>query len=244
MQRLINPIVLLLLCICGSACAQQAPLDLVDQVIIGQFRDHSAELLCLNENLSLPIIKTAVIARLPQAQASNAEAIAKVVYTLYPCPFSPYRKELRPAATQDIEGVWLFPETSQKLRFGPKPSDLTSRRFQPVKCEAVAFYPNGEIRNAQIVGASPCLFASAKDMDISRNNPRVASWTVQADGRLAISRTDVQNHVEEWEVFSVVTPFDVHGIHFDTGDLVQYLRRERGNDFNAATMFRHLQRLR
>lgn len=241
------PIILVVMAVSGSAAAQQVPLDLVDKVIIGLFRDHNTKLLCLNENSSLPAIKSSIEARLQQMPAGSAQsqdAIAKAVYTQYPCPFSPYRKELNAASAADIDGVWLFPEQSQKLRFGPGSPNWTANRLPPIRCEGVAYYSGGEARNVQIRGTLPCSFASAKDMDVSRKNPRVASWSVPSDGDLTINRTDVPGHIEEWEVFVVTSPFEVQRFRFDVGDLVQYLRRERGNEFNAATMFRHLQRLR
>ena len=63
------------------------------------------------------------------------------------------------------------------------------------------------------------------------------------DGRIRISRTDVPNHIEEWAVYVVTEPFSVESMNLKQGDMVGYLRRERGNEINAATQFRHLQRL-
>ena len=230
-----------------AGLAQQAPLDAIDKVIIALFRDHNSKLLCLNEDSSLPAIKSAVEARLqktPSRTPASDYAIARAVYTEFPCPFSPYRKELKVATAKDVEGVWLYAEASQKLRFGPGSANWTANRLPPIRCEGVAYYPDGDARVVQILGSFPCVFHSAKDMDVSRKNPRVATWAVSDEGRLAITRTDVAGHVEEWEVFVVTSAFEVQRFRFDVGDLVQYLRRERGNEFNAATTFRHLQRLR
>jgi hypothetical protein len=63
------------------------------------------------------------------------------------------------------------------------------------------------------------------------------------NGLLAITRSDVQGHVEQWDVFTVEAPFSNSGVSFKTGDLVAYLRKVRGNDLNIAMQFRHLQRL-
>jgi hypothetical protein len=236
----------LLVLAASSSAVAQTPLDLVDKVIIALFRDQSAKLLCLNEDSSLPTIKSSVQARLQQMAADSTQSqdvIARAVYTQFPCPFSPYRKELRVANATDIQGVWLFPERSQRLRFGPSSPNWTADRLPPIRCEGVAYYSDGEARNVQILGTLPCTFSMAKDMDVARKNPRVANWTISNEGRLGITRTDVPGHVEEWEVFVVTSAFDVKGFQFRVGDIIQYLRRERGNEFNAATMFRHLQRL-
>lgn len=245
-MRHLTSCLLFVLAASSSAVAQQAPLDLVDKVIVALFRDHNTRLVCLNENSSLSAIKSSVQARLQQMapdSAQSQDAIARAVYTQFPCPFSPYRKELRAASATDIEGVWLFPESSQRLRFGPGSPNWTTNRLPPIRCEGVAYYSDGDARNVQILGNFPCAFSSAQDMDVSRKNPRVASWNVSNDGRLGITRTDVPGHVEEWEVFVVTSPFEVQSFQFRVGDIIQYLRRERGNEFNAATMFRHLQRL-
>ena len=226
--------------------AQQPPNDLVSKVIINLFKDHNRKYLCLVENSSLPAIRAAVeadLSRMPAASFESENAIATVVYTRYPCPFSPNGKAVRPANANDIAGVWLFPEASQRLRFGPDSPMWQKQAALPIKCEAVAYYENAEARNAQIAGQMACPFFSAKDMDVSRRNPKVATWSLPRDGRLKIDRTDVPGHVEEWDIFLVEIPFQVANITINAGDLVAYLRRERGNEFNASTIFRHLMRL-
>ena len=44
-------------------------------------------------------------------------------------------------------------------------------------------------------------------------------------------------------MFVVASPFEAAGVHFKEGDLLQYLRKERGRDFIAALQFRHLRKL-
>jgi hypothetical protein len=63
------------------------------------------------------------------------------------------------------------------------------------------------------------------------------------EGRVRVTRTDVADHIEEWDIYSVTAPFSLANMDFKAGDLIAYLRREKGNDINAATEFRHLQRL-
>lgn len=113
----------------------------------------------------------------------------------------------------------------------------------PVKCDAVGYYPDGELRHAMSAGKSKCPFEKAADLEDARKNPRVASWSVLRDGRISVSRTDVANHIEEWDVYAVTSPFSVYDVQFAVGDLVAYVRRENGNEVGAATQFRHLQKL-
>jgi hypothetical protein len=80
-------------------------------------------------------------------------------------------------------------------------------------------------------------------MDFSRAYPKISTWSLLNDGRLKIERTDVQNHIEEWDVFVVDSALQAGKTMFNPGDLVTYRCRENGDDFNVATTFRHLQRL-
>jgi hypothetical protein len=229
----------------SAAHAQETPEDPVDKAILSVFQKSRANVLCLTSDSSLPVIRKDIETLLRKQGIENPSAtnVAKAAYTLFPCPFSPYREELRPATAKDIEGVWLYPEASQKLRFGPQSPMRAKLAATPIRCEAVAYYPGGEARNAQVTSRMACPFAKTRDMNLSRATPRVASWKMIREGTVAISRTDVQDHVEEWEIFLVTKSFEFVGVKFDTGDLLAYLRRERGNDVNAATVFRHLQRL-
>jgi hypothetical protein len=204
--------------------------------------------LCFGPGASVGTVRPVVEAELEKAGVRGLPTpnqVAVAMFTAYPCPFSPARVELRPASNADVNGAWVYPEGSQKLRYPPKSPAWNSveTKSLPIKCEGIGYYAEGEARTARIVGTQvSCPFFKAADMEIGRKNPRVAEWAL-SNGRLAITRTDVQGHVEEWEVFTVMTPFAAGNLQFGAGDLVAYLRKERGSDFNAATQFRHLQRL-
>jgi hypothetical protein len=218
----------------------------MDATILDLFQRQNEKYLCLSADSSLPEIHQSIQGYI-KAKGGNLPASANetaiAVYTLYACPFSPYREELRPATTKDITGVWLYPESSQKLRFGPQSPTWEQSQQLPIKCESVAYYYGGEARNAQITGKLACPFSSAKNMDFSRANPNNVQWKMVHDGMLKITRTDLPNHLEEWEIFSVKRSFEAATVQFEQGDLVAYLRKEKGNDFNVATTFRHLKRL-
>lgn len=220
----------------------------IGSVINQVFQENNSKFLCLNSESSLKAIRKSVEDYLKnngKENTTDANEIAKAAYTIFPCPFSPYREELEVATEKEIEGVWLYPETSQKLRYGPKsPKWSRPPGILPTKCESVAYYPGGEARNAQFNGQMACPFVSAKDMDVSRSNPKVVTWKMIKNGTMKMTRTDIENHIEEWEIFYVKKPFDMATVHFNEGDLVEFLRREKGNDFNVATIFRHLHRLK
>ncbi|HVJ23821.1 MAG TPA: hypothetical protein VM756_07785, partial [Burkholderiales bacterium] len=107
----------------------------------------------------------------------------------------------------------------------------------------VGYYPDGELRHAVIAGQLECPFRTAADMDQSYANQRVASWSMLRDGRVSVARTDVEGHIEEWDVFVVLAPFQVRDLKLQPGELISYMRRESGSELNAATQFLHLQRL-
>jgi len=250
MKRVAIKLIAIVLLLIGRniAIAQDVSMDHEAQVILSTLQRFDDTYIC-DVNLTLPMIRAKVDGYLrKQAQPPNDVEIAKAVYTLFPCPFSPFAdyaaQHYRPALAKDIEGAWLYPEASQKLRFGPKSPSWSRVKALPIKCEGVAYHPDGVVLHAQIVGKMACPFASAADIEKAfGSSPKVESWTMIADGRFKISRTDIPDHLEEWDIFIITSPHERYGVQFNTGDLVAYLRREKGNDYNVATLFWHLQRL-
>lgn len=176
----------------------------------------------------------------------SPKQIRVVMLTRYPCPFSPQRVQLRPATQADIEGAWVYPLASQKFMFAPQSGNWQQiKSLPPVRCETVAYYPGGEARNTlfYLQADKACPFQRTEDLAATRLNPRVMSWQIMGQGRITITRSDVPQHVEEWDAYVVTQEFELAQMKFKVGDMVSYLRRERGNDLNAATAFRHLQRL-
>jgi len=237
-------LVLLLLSAAAANVGAQEP-DPVDKFIQDMVQMHQDKSMCV-ANPSSPAVRTNVITYLKvmgEQISVTPKALATAMWTLYPCPFSPFRPELRLATQTDVEGVWLFPESSQKLRFPPRSGRQSPAGPVPVKCDAVGYYANGELRHAVIAGKVACPFGKATDLDVARKNPVVSNWALLRPGRIAVTRTDIANHIEEWDVFFVNTPFSFDDVQFSSGDLVAYVRRESGNDVGAATQFRHLKRL-
>jgi hypothetical protein len=228
----------------GGTPAQPAQMDVF---IDGMLQMHRDSTLCVEQSVPTAAIRQQLVAFLQATGAQGTvtpQALAMAMWARFPCPFSPLRNGLRPATTRDIEGVWLFPETSQKLRFPPRSSRQSPAGRAPVKCDAVGYYPGGELRHAVIAGqAATCPFARAADVEAARRHPGVSTWTMPGAGRVVVARTDVANHVEAWDIFLVTAPFLFDGVAFSAGDLVAYVREENGNDLGMATQFRHLQRL-
>ena len=239
-----------LLSVALAACpllvnAQTAPLDLADSALISAFKRDNGNTLCSPRNASLKEMKALLepsIKGIDVANPASYPALAIAVYTAFPCPFSPQRPELRAATRDDFIGTWLFPDASLRLRHGPNSAAWRSADGLPIKCEGIALHESGEYRVAQIRGQGTC--PTEAQMQAMRSLPVVSTWSQLPNGRVKISRTDVPDQFEEWEMFSVQAPFEFFSIKFAKGDLVAYLRRHPGNEINAATVFRHLQPLK
>lgn len=220
------------------------PSDPLSNFLQEMFQMNEGKTLCSTDDLKLNEKRTLVITLLQARGMMNSatnEEIASAAWTLFPCPFSPYRSELKPIKEADIHGIWLFAESYQPLRYG-RNRKLTKEAV-PIKCEAVSYYANSELRNAQFGGAKPCPFKRASDLDYARKLPKVSSWQLVRPGRIAVNRTDVTNHIEEWDTYVVTASFQINEFKFEKGELVQYLRRTQKNKFNASSQFRHLKRL-
>ena len=202
---------------------------------------------CFETQLSLADVRPAVqeFLRRQGVTAPTADEATLAFYTLYPCPFSPIRTELRAATQKDLEGVWLMPESSYKYRYPPQSAAWKSEPPPPMKmCDGVGFYAGEELRVMRKGGAAgSCPFGKAGDLDAARQMPRTSSWNMIRDGRLNVRRSDVANHVEEWDMVIATTDFEARGLQVKRGDLLGYMRKVPGNDWNIASMFWHLQKL-
>ncbi|KIF82826.1 hypothetical protein [Noviherbaspirillum autotrophicum] len=225
--------------------AQERNADAVDKVIASLFAKQSGKFLCLSQNESHATIRTTVMNSLKGVDLkdkASQDTISKVIYTKFPCPFSPDRPELRPARIEDIKGMWLFPVASQRYRYGPQSPLWESRAgLPPIRCEAIVYGANGRMAIDQAVGSAAC--PTSEKMRKLEAQPKGESWSFIRDGRIRVDRTDAPNDFEEWDLFVVEKNFDFAGTTFRKGDMVEYRRREKGNEFNVATMFRHLQKM-
>lgn len=240
---------LLILVFLPSLVFAQTPPEQPDALahqVLFMLKTHGGKTICLSKPGTVFDVRREVLADYPDlgnVSQLSPEAVARAMWTKYPCPFSPQLAELRVATVANIQGAWIFPEASQRLRFGPQ-VQVNRPAGMSIKCETVSYFEPNEQRVAQILGQAACPFNTAADVAPLRKNPMVATWELREGGRLVVHRSDVQGHVEEWDIFVVSQDFTLYGITFKTGDLLQYMRRERGNEFNAATQFRHLQALK
>lgn len=225
--------------------AKPAPANPMDAFIADAFKQNEDNLLCPVRPFSA--VRANVIEQLKAdgvGQSATDGDVLRALYTRFPCPFSPYRAELRPATAADLEGAWVFPDVSQPYRFGPKSPSRPKSRADAIKCEAVGFYAAGEYRTGAVAGeAADCPFSKAADLEPARSRPKVARWSVPRNGRVRIERSDLKDYFEEWDVYAVVAPFRFETLIFDSGELVAYRRAGPDNALNAASEFRHLVRL-
>jgi Tetratricopeptide repeat len=202
---------------------------------------------CIENSITLKDVSTTVRAILLHNRGGGVITVNQMtaaLFTAYPCPFSPNRADLKPASKAEIEGAWVFPRLSQKLRYPPLSDHWQEEQMMINKCDGIGFFDNNEMRTATVSGAkTSCPFNTANDLEILRKFPRVASWNMIGDGRLKVSRTDVENHIEEWDIFVATSDFQTAGIQIKIGDLIGYQRVFRGNKYNASLAFWHLQKL-
>jgi hypothetical protein len=219
----------------------------MDKFILDMFSAHQGNTLCMLGNVPVSVVRGMVVEQLKtfgvKGDATQAQ-VESAVWTLFPCPFSPFRSEVIPATAKDIEGAWVFPYDAQPYRYGPKSPQQPSDPARAVACEAVGFFTKGEYRSGTVLGAkTACPFRKAADLAPARKRPHLLSWSMVSDGRLRITRADGKEHVEEWDVYAVTRGFQALNMEIQAGDLIAYLRKTKDNDVNAATEFRHLQRL-
>jgi hypothetical protein len=198
---------------------------------------HGGRTLCLSPEWSTQQVRHNLIRYLVatgQARQATVETVARALWQLFPCPFSPYRRELRQATRHDILGTWVHPPRSQKWRLarGSAPVDA------PARCEVVRLHENGAYRHRVYADAAACpLHAAAEAL-----GPEAAAWRINDQGRLEIARAGT-GEVETWDVYVVEAPFSWDDVAFEPGDLVAYLRRLRTRTVGAAVSFMHLRRL-
>ena len=227
---------------------KQAQVAQMDSFIADMFSAHQGKTLCMLGNVPVPVVRTMIFDVLKSLDVSGTATQPQVetaVWTTFPCPFSPLRAEVLPATAKDIEGAWLFPHDSQPYRFGPRSPQQPSDPAKAIACEAVGYFPGGELRTGAVLGAkTTCPFRKAADLNPARKAPRVAGWAMVSDGRIRVTRSDNKDYIEEWDVYVVTRSFQALNMEIKAGDLIAYLRRDKDNDVNAATEFRHLQRLK
>jgi hypothetical protein len=228
-----------------SVAQSQITPDQLDKVLAALFDRQSQKTLCLLQSSTRDSVRAAVKDHLHVEDTFDdvwVKAVTVAAYTALPCPFSPYRSELRAAASNDLIGTWRFPEDSQKFRYGPKSAGWSQAPgVLPPKCEGITYFKGGRQLVAVASGTRSC--PTAREMKSFEEYPAVEFWSMNDAGRVTVTRTDVPNHVEEWDMFVVASAFDLAGTRFEKGDVLGYRRREQGNEVNATTMFRHLQRL-
>ena len=123
-----NVCAVVLVCLAAAAfhlptAAQDAAADPFSKIVVEMFQMNGGKTWCADASTTVPSTRAAVLTYLNASGLTDGvtgKTIAAALWHLFPCPFSPAQAELRPASSKEIEGAWLLPETSQKLRFGPR----------------------------------------------------------------------------------------------------------------------------
>lgn len=126
----------------SQSMAQDGPTDSYGKLIFDMFQGNQGKTLCPSDSTTINSARGEIADYLKAATPSpvTGKAVAEAMWFLYPCPFSPTRTELRLATKEDLEGVWVFPENSQKLRYGPRSSRQPLTGSFTLKCEVMAYY--------------------------------------------------------------------------------------------------------
>lgn len=220
--------------------------DPLDRFVSRMFEMHGGTTLCVSEQDSRSdypeMVAMTLLAR--GVAHPSPEQVAVTMWTLFPCPFRPDRHYVRAVRASEVPGVWVFPQRSQHLRFGPQSESRSPTFPLETVCEVLGFYEQGEFRRMLAGGKHDCPVENVGDFEAVRALPRTSSWTIDGHGRLNIARSDVVGHIEQWGMYLVEQPFTANGVDFEAGDIISYLRKDRYNtNTNAATQFRHLVRL-
>lgn len=235
----------------GTAMAQTAPPSksktFSEALLLGLFERNNLSTLCLEKGMSATELVEAFrphLSPLTAEERDSMHAVTSAIFTAFPCPFSPQRPELSPARKEDLVGYWLFPRETIHLKFGSaSPAWKQYPANTPWKCEGISFIDSGRYHVMGMLANGPCPTAAAlKSMEAF---PNVQSWELIDNGKVRITRTDVPEAWEEWDIYRVTKPFTVKSVGrtFEQGDLLAYQRASKNNPVNIAEQFRHLRRL-
>lgn len=240
-----------LICPALPSTAQDLPSTRSDS--FGQFTEevkakHNLRSMCIHSSMTTEEIRGLVMGYAISHGAKkvlDADMVMRALWHHFPCPFPSDIPELRTPTQEEVTGAWIFPTSSQLLRYTSRDNTVSPMGgTTPVQCEALALLPDGEHDQVYfMVTNEACPYKKASDLKRFREEVRITSWSLSKDGILKVTHTDKPDHLEEWEVRMVVTPFTIVDVNFEKGDLVTYLRRHLGNDVWASTEFRHLKRM-
>lgn len=204
--------------------------------------------ICVPPGDTIAAISTRTEARLKAdgvAGLPSPRRIVQAMRTEFACPFTPYRSQLKPAAQADVEGQWVTPVESMRLRHPPRSRAQQAFRAERIRCEAVGYYNDRDMRELQApAGEAGCPFTGFVAFEEVRRGPRTAEWALPSPGKLVVQPANPAAIAEESDAYAVTESFVANGVVFRVGDLLTWQRRRSENGLNAAVRFRHLRRLR
>jgi len=173
-------------------------------------------------------------------EALTNEDLYHALVTQWPCPFDPAAAGAIPATTEQVAGFWwqLAADSRRQVPAVMNPDPY------PVDCAALTFRNDGRLDRLVVPNGSPCPTFRIRDLVAAPAAPTTVGWTLTAPNALTITRFDQPGFLEVWNVWTVDAPFDRSGAHFESGDLLMYLKRyNRFEDHDITLYFRHLKRV-
>ncbi|MCB5206548.1 hypothetical protein [Methylovorus mays] len=147
-----------------------------------------------------------------------------------------------PANKDEIVGFWrLIPVAEYR-----KPHQITPDPW-PSMCQWFAYYDDGSLKTIEKL-REPCgNLSNASLSEAMKNTPAIISWKHSAAAKLtqqpsliSVTRSDVKNYLELWDVLYVTEAFPKEKPEFLPGDLILNLVDMKTG---KALYIRHLRRL-
>lgn len=225
-----------------------ATADELPQIVARYAPAENGVQICVPQGQSVTDVARGVEARLKAdgvAGLPSPRRIVQAMRTEFACPFPPYRAELKPAGQADVEGQWVTPVESMRMRFPPRSRAQLAARANRLRCEAVGFFNDRDQRELQAPASdATCPFTQLAAFEEVRRSPRTAEWSLPGPGKLVVQPANPAALAEEWDAYIATDAFAYGGVAFRVGDLLLWQRRRSETSLNAAVRFRHLRRLR
>ena|GEM_PF-5723860 len=136
----------------------------------------------------------------------------------FPCPFNPKQAPVRRATNTDLFGYWELVPESIRIK-----TNLFRKDPFPSNCQYFFFSEDRDMRSIDMIVNDACPSVTVTDFKAAKALPKVIDWKVESSGNLEITRTDIPNYIESWDVFIATTSFTQSGVTFKPGDLLLFM---------------------
>lgn len=225
-----------------------ATMDALPEIVARYAPAENGVQICVPQGGSVTDVARGVEMRLKAEGVTGLPSPRRIVQAMrtgFACPFPPFRPELKAAVQADVEGQWVTPVESMRMRFPPRSRAQFASRTQRPRCEAVGYFHDRDVRELQAPSSDAiCPFTSLAAFEEVRRTPRGAEWSLLEPGKLVVQPANAAELAEEWDAYVATDAFAFGGVAFRVGDLLLWQRRRSEGALNAAVRFRHLRRLR